>query len=67
MSRGRAAEGSATGRVPWQLLVPALLGLLLLVLPLAGLLARAPWSTLPHFHKYHIIPMGLVFYYPLDG
>ena len=46
MSRGRAAEGSATGRVPWQLLVPALLGLLLLVLPLAGLLARAPWSTL---------------------
>jgi molybdate transport system permease protein len=30
------------------LLVPAALGLLLLVLPLAGLLIRAPWTTLPH-------------------
>jgi molybdate transport system permease protein len=34
-------------RVPPALLVPALLGLALLVLPLAGLLVRAPWSTLP--------------------
>ncbi|SCL34776.1 molybdate transport system permease protein [Micromonospora nigra] len=34
-------------RVPLVLLVPALLGLALLVLPLAGLLGRAPWSTLP--------------------
>ncbi|WP_200207585.1 ABC transporter permease [Micromonospora coerulea] len=34
-------------RVPLALLVPAGLGLLFLVLPLAGLLARAPWSTLP--------------------
>jgi molybdate transport system permease protein len=40
-------EGSATGRLPWQLLLPALVGLALLVLPLAGLLVRAPWSTLP--------------------
>ncbi len=39
--------GSATGRLPWQLLLPAFLGLLVLVLPLAGLLIRAPWSTLP--------------------
>ena len=45
--RRPADVGSATGRVPWQLLTPALLGLLLLVLPLAGLLVRAPWSTLP--------------------
>ncbi|MFI0421438.1 ABC transporter permease [Spongiactinospora sp. 9N601] len=29
------------------LIVPALLGLAFLVLPLAGLLARAPWSTMP--------------------
>jgi molybdate transport system permease protein len=29
------------------LLAPAALGLLFLVLPLAGLLARAPWATLP--------------------
>ncbi|MFE9955245.1 ABC transporter permease [Micromonospora sp. NPDC005299] len=34
-------------RVPLALLLPAGLGLLFLVLPLAGLLARAPWTTLP--------------------
>ncbi|MEU6424610.1 molybdate ABC transporter permease subunit [Microbispora sp. NPDC046973] len=33
--------------MPWPLLVPALAGLAFLVLPLAGLLARAPWATLP--------------------
>src|SRR5687767_8162278 len=36
-----------TQRVPIGLLVPAALGLLFLVLPLAGLLIRAPWTTLP--------------------
>jgi molybdate transport system permease protein len=35
------------GRVPVALLVPAALGLVFLVLPLAGLLLRAPWTTLP--------------------
>jgi molybdate transport system permease protein len=34
-------------QVPVGLLVPAGLGLLFLTLPLAGLLIRAPWSTLP--------------------
>ena len=34
------------GRPPWVLLLPALIGLGFLVLPLAGLLVRAPWSTL---------------------
>ncbi|MFD0584695.1 ABC transporter permease [Dactylosporangium darangshiense] len=34
-------------RVPAALLVPAALGLAFLVLPLAGLLIRAPWTTLP--------------------
>ncbi|MEV4623174.1 ABC transporter permease [Asanoa sp. NPDC049573] len=34
-------------RAPLALLLPALLGLLFLVLPLAGLLYRAPWTTLP--------------------
>ncbi|REF97379.1 molybdate transport system permease protein [Asanoa ferruginea] len=34
-------------RAPLVLLVPALLGLLFLVLPLVGLLYRAPWTTLP--------------------
>jgi molybdate transport system permease protein len=34
-------------RVPVALLVPAGLGLAFLVLPLAGLLIRAPWATLP--------------------
>ncbi|MCO6006434.1 molybdate ABC transporter permease subunit [Actinoallomurus purpureus] len=33
-------------RAPWVLVLPALLGLAFLVLPLAGLLLRAPWSTL---------------------
>ncbi len=37
----------ATGRVPWVLMLPALAGLAFLVLPLLGLLARAPWPTLP--------------------
>jgi molybdate transport system permease protein len=35
-------------RVPAGLLVPAVLGLLFLVLPLAGLVVRAPWASLPH-------------------
>src|SRR5689334_13519930 len=34
-------------RVPVALLVPAAMGLLFLVLPVLGLLVRAPWSTLP--------------------
>src|SRR3954471_17324382 len=34
-------------RAPVALLVPAVLGLAFLVLPPAGLLIRAPWSTLP--------------------
>jgi molybdate transport system permease protein len=34
------------GRAPLVLVLPALLGLAFLVLPLLGLLARAPWSTL---------------------
>jgi molybdate transport system permease protein len=33
--------------VPVVLLIPAMLGLAFLVLPLAGLLVRAPWTTLP--------------------
>lgn len=33
-------------RLPWMLVVPAVLGVAFLVLPLAGLLVRAPWSTL---------------------
>jgi molybdate transport system permease protein len=34
-------------RAPVVLLIPALLGLVFLVLPLAGLLIRAPWTELP--------------------
>jgi molybdate transport system permease protein len=34
-------------RVPIGLLLPALVGLAFLVLPVAGLLIRAPWTTLP--------------------
>jgi molybdate transport system permease protein len=36
-----------TGRVPVALLVPAAAGLAFLVLPLLGLVVRAPWSSLP--------------------
>ncbi|HWS31174.1 MAG TPA: ABC transporter permease [Actinoplanes sp.] len=35
-----------TARVPIPLLIPAILGLIFLILPLAGLLVRTPWSTL---------------------
>ena len=34
-------------RAPLALLLPASAGLLFLVLPLAGLLIRAPWGTMP--------------------
>ncbi|MFJ5229630.1 ABC transporter permease [Kitasatospora sp. NPDC088391] len=44
--RGRRRPRGA-GRAPAALLLPALLGLAFLVLPLLGLLVRAPWSTLP--------------------
>ncbi|WP_112590066.1 molybdate ABC transporter permease subunit [Micromonospora noduli] len=45
--RRRPAASRRRGRVPAALLIPAGLGLLFLVLPLAGLLIRAPWTTLP--------------------
>ncbi|MFD1932333.1 MULTISPECIES: ABC transporter permease [Nonomuraea] len=41
-----AERRRTTGRLPWLLVVPAVLGLAFLVLPLAGLLIRAPWPTL---------------------
>ncbi|MBN6041321.1 molybdate ABC transporter permease subunit [Amycolatopsis sp. 195334CR] len=41
------ARRKARGRLPLVLLVPALLGLAFLMVPLAGLIIRAPWSTLP--------------------
>ncbi|MFB7946107.1 ABC transporter permease [Kitasatospora phosalacinea] len=44
--RGRRRPRGA-GRAPAALLLPALLGLAFLVLPLLGLLVRAPWSSLP--------------------
>ena len=45
-SSPKPAGAPLTGRVPRLLLVPALLGFGFLVLPLFGLLARTPWSTL---------------------
>ncbi len=42
----RAVGGRATGSVPVPLLVPALIAVAFLVLPLAGLLIRAPWRHL---------------------
>ncbi len=43
---GLPAEQAATGPAPWQLLVPALVAVALLVVPLVGLVARAPWTSL---------------------
>lgn len=42
----RPARGERVGFVPRVLAVPALIGLALLVLPLAALVARAEWATL---------------------
>src|ERR1700760_1169666 len=42
----RVARGGASRSVPAPLLVPALIAVLFLVLPLAGLLIRAPWGRL---------------------
>lgn len=45
---GRRPRGrQVRGRLPAVLLLPALIGLAFLVVPLAGLLIRAPWETLP--------------------
>lgn len=44
--RERRPGRPSAGRVPWPLLLPALLSLGFLVLPLVGLLVRAPWPTL---------------------
>ena len=42
----RNARGGASRSVPAPLLVPALIAILFLLLPLAGLLIRAPWGKL---------------------
>jgi molybdate transport system permease protein len=42
----RAARGGASRSVPVPLLVPALIAILFLLLPLAGLLIRAPWGRI---------------------
>lgn len=49
MMTGQSREVGVRGRrgVPVALLLPAACGLAFLVLPLAGLAVRAPWSTLP--------------------
>ncbi|WP_425567030.1 ABC transporter permease [Sphaerisporangium flaviroseum] len=44
--RRSGPAGVVTGRTPWPLILPAALGMAFLLLPLAGLLIRAPWPTL---------------------
>jgi molybdate transport system permease protein len=46
-SRQAARAAAARGAIPWPLGVPALLGALFLLVPLGGLLVRAPWRGLP--------------------
>ncbi|MFI1143245.1 molybdate ABC transporter permease subunit [Streptomyces sp. NPDC020780] len=45
--RGRRARAGARSGVPLPLLLPALVGLVFLLLPLAALLLRTPWRSLP--------------------
>ncbi|MPZ59919.1 MAG: molybdate ABC transporter permease subunit [Propionibacteriales bacterium] len=48
MSRPAGRRTSpATGRAPLRLVLPAMAALALLLLPLAGLIQRAPWGSLP--------------------
>jgi molybdate transport system permease protein len=42
-SRQAARAAATRGAIPWPLRVPALVGALFLLVPLVGLLARAPW------------------------
>ncbi|HET6625137.1 MAG TPA: ABC transporter permease [Nocardioidaceae bacterium] len=42
-----ATGGPSVGRAPLRLLLPALLGLVVLLAPLLALVARTPWATLP--------------------
>ncbi|WP_020524692.1 ABC transporter permease [Catelliglobosispora koreensis] len=42
-----AADRHGRARIPLALLIPAIAGMAFLVLPLAGLLIRTPWATLP--------------------
>ena len=44
--RSRTGRATTTRRVPFALLLPALLGVAFLTLPLIGLLVRAPWSDI---------------------
>jgi molybdate transport system permease protein len=46
VSRGRGRRAPAV--TPWPLAVPALVAVAFLLLPLAGLVLRAPWRSLPH-------------------
>jgi molybdate transport system permease protein len=46
-SRQAARAATARGAIPWPLGVPALVGALFLLVPLVGLLVRAPWRDLP--------------------
>ena len=46
-ARRRGIPEALSRRPPLALALPAFVGLAFLVLPLAGLLIRAPWSTLP--------------------
>jgi molybdate transport system permease protein len=46
-SREAARAVQSRGAIPWPLGIPALVGALFLLVPLAGLLIRAPWRGLP--------------------
>ena len=45
-TRQRARAATTRGAIPWPLRVPALIGALFLLVPLVGLLVRAPWRNM---------------------
>jgi molybdate transport system permease protein len=59
MSQGPSRRSTARGLAPWPLGVPAAVGAAFLVLPLVGLLARAPWSALPRLLTDHDVAQAL--------
>ncbi|MCM3923305.1 ABC transporter permease [Frankia sp. AiPs1] len=57
---GRTARRETRRRAPWALWVPGAVAALFLLLPLVGLLVRAPWSGLPDLITEHSVREALL-------
>ncbi|THJ69342.1 molybdate ABC transporter permease subunit, partial [Candidatus Frankia alpina] len=56
---GRSGRRETRRRTPWALWVPGAIAALFLLLPLIGLLVRAPWSGLPDLITEHDVREAL--------